>query len=180
MGKSIWFRAFLGFQKRIKLHLEPNMVLNISWEKSCEGLDSIKPAKDICAWRIRSSKILRISYLNVNNYFRKTVHLRCLTYLWNTNFRCYYSLCTFWWSESYNFWSSSSVCQKSVCQYDQCFWNTLSNQSNINMYERYWCNFVKQNSILCSFSINRDESLKIVQQNTNYSSEIRMWNRIRY
>ena len=44
-----------------------------------------------------------ISYLNVSNYFRKTVHLRRLTNLWNTNFRCYYSLCTFWWSESYNY-----------------------------------------------------------------------------
>ena len=121
MGESIWFRPFLGFEKRIKLpvHLEPNMVLNLSWEKSCEGLDTIKPAKDICAWRIRSSKILCISYLNLVNYFRKTIHLRCLTYLWNTNFRRYHSLYTFWWSESYNFWSSSSV-----CQYVRCFWNT--------------------------------------------------------
>ena len=175
MGESIWFRPFLEFEKRIKLpvYLEPNMVLYLSWEKSCEGLDSIKPVKDICAWRIRSSKILCISYLNAVNYFHKTVHLRCLAYLWNTNFRCYHSLCTFWWSESYNFWSSSSV-----CQYVQCFWNTPSNKSN--MYERDWCNFVKYNFILCSFSINRDESLKTVQQNSNYPSEIHMWNRICY
>ena len=50
------------------------------------------------------------------------------------------------------------------------FANPPSNKSNI--YERNWSNFDQQNFILDYFSIDWNETLKIEEQNINYSTEI--------
>ena len=50
------------------------------------------------------------------------------------------------------------------------FCNPPLNKSNI--YERDWSNFDQENFILDYFSINWNETLKIEEQNINYSTEI--------
>ena len=50
------------------------------------------------------------------------------------------------------------------------FSNPPSNKSNI--YERDWSNFDQENFILDYFSIDWNETLKIEEQNINYSTEI--------
>ena len=50
------------------------------------------------------------------------------------------------------------------------FSNPLSNKSNI--YERDWSNFDQENFILDYFSIDWNETLKIEEQNIDYSTEI--------
>ena len=50
------------------------------------------------------------------------------------------------------------------------FSNPPSNKSNI--YERDWSNFDQENFTLDYFSIDWNETLKIKQQNINYSTEI--------
>ena len=50
------------------------------------------------------------------------------------------------------------------------FSNPPSNKSNI--YERDWSNFDQDNFILDYFSINWNETMKIEEQNINYSTEI--------
>ena len=50
------------------------------------------------------------------------------------------------------------------------FYNPLSNKSKI--YERDWSNFDQENFILDYFSIDWNETLKIEEQNINYSTEI--------
>ena len=50
------------------------------------------------------------------------------------------------------------------------FSNPLSNKSKI--YERDWSNFDQENFILDYFSIDWNETLKIEEQNINYSTEI--------
>ena len=50
------------------------------------------------------------------------------------------------------------------------FSNHPSNKSNI--YERDWSNFDQKNLILDYFSINWNETLKIEEQNIDYSTEI--------
>ena len=50
------------------------------------------------------------------------------------------------------------------------FYNPLSNKSKI--YERDWSNFDQENLILDYFSIDWNETLKIEEQNINYSTEI--------
>ena len=50
------------------------------------------------------------------------------------------------------------------------FSNPPSHKSNI--YERDWSNFDQKNFILDYFSINRNETPKIEEQNIDYSTEI--------
>ena len=50
------------------------------------------------------------------------------------------------------------------------FSNPLSNKSNI--YERDWSNYDQENFILGYFSIDWNETLKIEEQNIDYSTEI--------
>ena len=49
------------------------------------------------------------------------------------------------------------------------FSNTPSNRSNI--YERYWSNFDQENFTFNYFSIDWNETLKIEEQNIDYSTK---------